>query len=274
LQGACVRWVVDIVTYLDNVLYEIVNESGSYSTEWQYHMIRFVHKYEGTKPKQHPVGMTFQWSAKYRGTNENLFNSPADWISPSPDGGYQDNPPAADGSKVILSDTDHLWGIGGNQAWVWKSFCRGMNPLFMDPYHEVRDEAMGKKEVEWTDHLSGKTALDSRWDPIRRNLGYALSYAKRMDLASMVPSNNLASTGYCLSNLGSEYLVYLPDGGDVVVDLAGAPKGLGVEWFDPNTCEKVTGRSEDGGSAKAFSSPFGGDAVLYISRNSPKLVRN
>jgi hypothetical protein len=35
---------------------------------------------------------------------------------------------------VILSDTDHLWCIGGNHSWVWKSFLRGLHPIFMDPY--------------------------------------------------------------------------------------------------------------------------------------------
>ena len=94
-------------------------------------MIDFIHDYEDGKPKQHPVGMTFQYKG---GSNQTLFDSPADWISPNPEGGYRDNPPAADGSKVILTDTDHLWGIGGNQAWVWKSFLRGLNPIFMDPY--------------------------------------------------------------------------------------------------------------------------------------------
>ena len=49
---------------------------------------------------------------------------------------YRHNPPTADGRKVILTDTDHLWGIGGDVPWVWKSFLRGLNPLFMDPYKQ------------------------------------------------------------------------------------------------------------------------------------------
>ena len=45
-----------------NVLWEICNEAGSYSTEWQYHFIRFIKAEERNRSKQHPVGMTFQWS--------------------------------------------------------------------------------------------------------------------------------------------------------------------------------------------------------------------
>ncbi|MGC9326200.1 MAG: DUF6298 domain-containing protein, partial [Candidatus Hinthialibacter sp.] len=109
IQERYVKKVIDVVNDLDNVLYEISNENHPESTKWQYHMIRFIHEYEKSKPKQHPVGMTFQYSG---GKNQTLFDSPAEWISPNPDGGYRDNPPANDGQKVILTDTDHLWGIG------------------------------------------------------------------------------------------------------------------------------------------------------------------
>jgi len=268
LQEAYVRRVIDTVNDLDNVLYEIANESGAYSTEWQYHVIRYIHQYEKTKPRQHPVGMTFQFAREDRGTNENLFNSPAEWISPSPDGGYRHDPPAAGGSKVILSDTDHLWGIGGNQAWVWKSFCRGLNPLFMDPYLEPRRKEaagpQGEQRGTWTDHLSGRRARDRRWDPIRKSLGYTRTYAERMNLLATVPRGDLVSTQYCLADPGIEYLVYLPEGGSVTVDLSVASVPLAVEWFDPSTGEPSPAGTTTGGAGRRFAAPFNGDAVLYI----------
>jgi len=89
IQEAYVRKVIDTVNDLDNVLYEIANESGAYSTEWQEYVIGFIHAYEKGKPKQHPVGMTFQYSrdTKQRGSNAHLLKSSADWISPNPDAG-------------------------------------------------------------------------------------------------------------------------------------------------------------------------------------------
>ncbi len=262
IQEVYVRKVIDTVNDMDNVLYEIVNESGNYSTEWQYHIINYIHDCEKDKPKQHPVGMTFQYAGKEQsGTNAALFNSPAEWISPNYEGGYRDNPPAADGSKVILPDTDHLWGIGGNQAWVWKSFCRGLNPIFMDPYRKTR----GQEETSWTDHLSGEIIPDPQWEPIRKNMGYTLNYANRMNLAAMTPRNDLASTKYCLANPGAEYLIYLPDGGQVTVDLSEASGTLDVEWFNPDTGEAVSAEKIAGGSKQEFTAPFDGDAVLYIT---------
>ena len=196
VQEAYVRKVVDTVGGLDNVLYEISNENHPPSTEWQYHMINFIHEYEKGRPKRHPVGMTFQYKG---GSNKTLMESPADWVSPNPTAdvpngfNYRDNPPPADGRKVILTDTDHLWGIGGNAAWVWKSLLRGLNPIFMDPYD---GGVLGPR-------------ADDKWNPVRRDMGHALRYARRMNLAAMTPQGNLASTGYCLAHAakqGAEYL--------------------------------------------------------------------
>jgi len=245
LQEAYVRKVVDTVDDLDNVLYEISNENHPPSTEWQYHMIVYIHNYEKTKPKQHPVGMTFQFKG---GKNSDLFKSPADWISPNPEGGYRDNPPASDGRKVILNDTDHLWGIGGNQTWVWKSFLRGTNPLFMDPYDD--------KVLEKQPNL--------RCEAIRKNMGYTRRFANRMNLAAMVPHNELASTSYCLANPGVEYLIYLPSSGTVTVDLSAARGAFAVEWFDPNRDVTVDGATVEGSGGRSLKSPFAGDAVVHL----------
>ena len=79
LQEAYVRKTIDTLNDLDNVLYEISNESHANSVNWQYHMITFIKSYEAGKPKQHPVGMTTEYpGADY----SELTNSPADWISP------------------------------------------------------------------------------------------------------------------------------------------------------------------------------------------------
>ncbi len=254
LQERYMRKVLDTLNDLDNVLYEISNESGAYSTEWQYHMIRFIKEYEKKKPKQHAVGMTFQYSpdAKQRGTNKLLFDSPADWISPNrdaPDGrDYLRNPPPADGKKVILNDTDHLGGIIGDSAWVLKSFCRGHNPIFMDPYDN---------------RVFGKVSPD-QWNALRQSLGQTRRLAGRVDLAAMLPHDNLASTKYCLAQPGVAYIVYLPDGGEVTVDLSAASGTFQVEWVPPGEGTTTPGQPATGGAKQSFTAPFSGSAVLFL----------
>lgn len=249
VQEAYVRKVIDTVNDFDNVLYEISNENHPPSTEWQYHFIRFIHAYEKTKPKQHPVGMTFQYEG---GANAVLEASPAEWISPNPQAGngydYRTNPPPGTGRKVVLTDTDHLWGIGGDVSWVWKSFLRGLNPLFMDPY---------KREIL-------TAGSDDQWEPVRRALGDTRRFADRMDLARMTPQNGLASTSYCLARPGKEYLVYQPKAGeDFTVGLkAGTYR---VEWFEPaKGVPAGESRLKVSGGSQRFQAPFSGEAVLYL----------
>lgn len=248
LQAAYVRKAVDTVNDLDNVLWEISNENHAASTKWQYHMIELIHAYEKTQPHQHPVGMTFQYKG---GSNQALFDSPAEWISPNPVGGYRDNPPASTGRKVIITDTDHLWGIGGTREWVWMSFFRGMNPIFMDPY----------------DGLVLGTRFDKKWASIHRAMGQVLRLSRRIDLAGLKPQDKLASTGYCLAKAtrrGAEYLVYAPKGGRVTVDLSATPGELAVEWYNPRSDKTSAAGKIKGGGRRQLTPPFQGDAVLLL----------
>ncbi len=250
IQEAYVRKVIDTVNDLDNVLFEISNESRPVSRDWQYHMINFIKTYEAGKPKQHPVGMTVAYPG---GSNDDLFASPADWISPN---GDVNNPPAADGSKVILNDTDHLCGICGTVQWVWESFTRGSNPLLMDLYHF--DQQLGP--------LKGVNVSDPKWENIRRNMGYALALADRMDLAAAVPHGELASTGYCLASLNgaqSEYVAFIPGGGPLSLSI---PSGgtMTVEWINPSTGQTQTAGTVGSGGVQNFTAPFSGDAVLHL----------
>jgi len=247
LQEAYVRRVVDAVNDLDNVLYEISNESQSGAEAWEEHMIQYIKQYELGKPKQHPVGMTALWPD---GNNADLFASSADWIAPN---GPTSDVPAADGSKVILNDTDHLCGICLDEAWVWKSLTRGVNPMLMDPFDGAYVPTQGNYDL-----------TDPRWELVRSNLGYARTYANRMNLIAMQPHGELASTGYCLAHTGVEYLVYLPDGGGVNVDLTGAAGTLTVEWFNPGTGATTAGGTTTGGGVMALTAPTSGDAVLYL----------
>ncbi|UCD27863.1 MAG: hypothetical protein JSV03_12260, partial [Planctomycetota bacterium] len=247
LQKTYVAKVIDTINDRDNIVWEISNESHAESISWQYHMIDYIKSYEAAyKPKQHPVGMT-----GYCFNNSYLFASPADWISPNKDGGYRDNPPAADGSKIVVSDTDHLWGLGGDRAWVWKSFCRGLNPIFMDSY----------KDYRW----GSPPTPDPTYDPIRIALGHTRIYAEKMNLVMMTPQNSLSSTTYCLANPGSEYLVYQPSSGQsFTVNLVAGT--YDYEWFNCNLGTLAqTGSVTVSGGSQSFTPPFSGEAALYLN---------
>src|SRR4030067_908054 len=279
LNERYIRKVIDTVNDQDNVLYEVGNEIKRHSVEWQYHVINYIHAYEKKKLKKHPVGMT---STGGNGvddvTNKDLFNSPADWISPrssEPGQNYSYNPPPATGKKVIISDTDHLWGILSDPTpqWVWKSFLRGMNPILMDV---LQNSAPGRTE-KWND--PGRPGLAET----RLAMGQTLKYASRMNLSKMMPFVELASTGYCLADRGVEYLVYFPFDDlrsreqylhklgifdiKISVDLYAVPGTFRIERVNTMTNEITDGGIVEGGSNQYFKIPFTGDAVLYLYRD-------
>lgn len=240
LQAVYIRKVVDTVNDLDNVLYEVINEGGE--KEWNWWVIQTVQEYERTKPKQHPVGHTGHGAERLA----SLSASPADWVSPGRSDGFAEDPPAWNDKKVSLLDTDHIWGVGGNAAWVWKSFLRGHNPIFMDPYD---GSVLGQ---------------DRGWGPLRAAMGQTRRMAERMNLAAMKPHAELSSTGYCLADPGREYVVYLPEGKDATIDLQATGVSFAVEWIQPVSGDTVRGESISGGAGRSLKPPFKGDAVLHL----------
>jgi hypothetical protein len=52
--------------------------------------------------------------------------------SPMQDSRWSTNPPANDGAKINISDTDHYSPMKSDALWAWKSFFRGHNPIFYD----------------------------------------------------------------------------------------------------------------------------------------------
>ena len=254
LQRAYLRQVIDTVNHLDNVLYEIGNEMHAGSVAWQYRVIEFIREYQKTKPKQHPIGMT---GAPI--PNKALFESPADWISPTGGDGYNADPPPADGRKIIISDVDHVWPENYRQ-WVWKSFTRGLHTAFMDLYGATR---IGDKDVKTFTFVGDWV---SQHDTVRKNMGYTRRFADRMNLAVMTPRGDLSSTGYCLAHPGKEYLVYQPRKNEAFsVELQ--PGAYLFEWFDPARGTIAgTGRIEASGGRQQFKPPTAADAVLYLKK--------
>ncbi len=276
-QEAYVKKVIETVNDLDNVLYEVINEGGN--TDWLYHIVNYVHNLEKGMPKQHPVGIGNRIAPVMH--NKELWNSPADWVSPAwmPSGwslpgsrfvdDYGGNPPEDNHGKVVIPDTDHLWGHGGNYIWAWKSFCRGLNPIFMDPWQAMTSK-LDPEKANWI-FVTGGISKDQPdypdWAPLRSNMGYILKYAEKMDLATMFPHTELSSTTYCLANPSKEYLVFFPEGGKHTLDISAVEGELEVEWFIPSQNKTMKGVSTvKGGYYAVFEPPFTGEAVLYLKK--------
>lgn len=262
LQLAYVEQMIDALNDLDNIIWEIGNESRLISDNWQNALIEHIQQYEFLKPKRHLVWKTAMDDlGQGQFVNPLLFDSPAEVISPNHRsvGDYRNDPPASTGEKVIISDTDHLWGIGGDRAWVWKTFLRGNHPIFMDPMFGG----------PWTDLPPDLPEYES----LRDALGHAVDYSQRQDLAPMVPQPGGASepctTGYCLYATGEAYIAYQPASGTFTLDLPAGLYGT-VEWLNPEDGGRTAldPLNAEGG-VEVFVPPFDGDAVLFVQEGFP-----
>ena len=303
LQEAYVHRVVDTLHDLPTVLWEVANESSGGgavepdfaqalglpadaewgdSTQWQYWVIDVVRKHEADHGYEtHPIGMTMQFPVPSQTkVNEPLLAGGADWISPgfddevfaegghpmapgSPQSRWLENPPMADGRKVVVSDTDHYAPGRGDALWAWTSFVRGHHPILMD-----FGLLFG---VNPPDPSAGGPMSFEAFEPARRGMGDTARFAERMDLIRMEPRVDVSSTGYALANPGTEVLVLAPRGGPFTVRLE--PGTYAVEWFGVEGRETVTAGPvaldevalERGGDV-AFDAPaeIAGPAVLYL----------
>jgi hypothetical protein len=265
LQEAYVKKVIDTVNDLDNVLYEIANEAPDDSLGWQAHLVGMIHRYEAGKPKLHPVGVT----GRYEWKTNDLIATGAEWISPGKE--YMVDPPPGDGRAVVIVDTDHLWGIGGDYVWVWKTFTRGLHPIFMDGYDGAAYGVGGQ----------GFDFHKPQWVKLRANMGYTRAYAQRVQLGAMLPRGDLCSTRYCLGHVSAngdaEFIVYQPKGGnEFTVDLTGVSGSMGVEWLNPDTGSTLRGAAVSGGGIVRFAPPFDNPngAVLLLQQTPSVLPTN
>jgi hypothetical protein len=293
LQEAYIGKVLDTVHGLPNVLYEVANEASGQDAEstempgmppipgrigdtttWQYWVIETVKRLERERGYDaRPIGMTMQFPvADMRKTNEPLFASPADWISPGFDEPFDPNadmsagpppshwytdPPQADGRKVIIADTDHFSPMAADAVWPWKAFTRGHNPILYDL------GIIGG--VNPDDPSAGFPSYESLEDA-RLALGDTRRLADRVDLARLVPDSTASSTRYALAAEGQEYVVFQPDAGAFSVTL---PQGTyAAEWFSlaDRTWTDADAVSTDGAEGTSFDSPSSGPGVMHLRR--------
>jgi hypothetical protein len=288
-QLAYIRKVIDTVHDLPNVLFEVANESSGQaadsvvfedgssidtpigdSTRWQYWVINTVKAYErdmGYNP--HPIGMTYLFPvADLSKSNDPLWDSPAEWISPgfddtSGEGRWSIDPPPNDGSKVVLLDTDHFSPFSSSAVWVWKAFLRGHNPILYDL--GILGGGMPPDPSE------GNPSFDSL-EPARHAMGDARGFAERISLATMQPSPEVSETRFALADPGNEYLILQPSERGDAFAVTLVQGQYAVEWQSLRSRQTVPGTTLTVGDADPISLSLPSDvaapAVVYLRRVS------
>jgi hypothetical protein len=231
-------------------------------------MIGLIHSYEAGKSLQHPVG--FPTLDVNFANDSMLYNSNADWVAPfarvSPTSSCGSGTPAC---KVNINDSDHsyfgIWNDSAqtNRNYLWENFANGNGVIFMDPYTIFWSS--GSRNLCQNPVNGVCSGVDTRWNNLRDNMGFIVSYANRMNLAAMTPQPSLSSTNYCLANAGVEYLVYEP-GASSSFTVSLTPATYAFEWFNPGSGTVASSGTitVSASGSQSFTKPFGGDAVLYL----------
>lgn len=157
-QVRYVRKVVDTLAELDNVLYEVSNESHFESLAWQRHIAQALRRREEYHGVHHPVGITATFP---RNADKRLLASGADWIAPKDPDGLE----RSEQDPIVIADSDHVFGIGGNASWVRRVIDKGCSVAFMDGYRGAAYGAGG----------AGFEFEARRWMRLRSQIGYARS---------------------------------------------------------------------------------------------------
>jgi hypothetical protein len=151
-----------------NIIWEIANEAvpDSFGTarasNWQRNILRHLRQECGDRL----VWVSCPWQAGLDGGQRldlltAMYEMEADLVAPcDPNGVYSRHPPANQGAKVVVADTDHLDPAQIDADWVWKSFLRGQHPVFMDL----------SRSLAWWNGFTWD-AEDERWRAVHGALG-------------------------------------------------------------------------------------------------------
>ena len=182
----------------------------------------------------------------------------------------------ADQACDLLCDQIHLEGDKGlsvlrstrryNRETIRR--YRNQSKPYMDIEHgyELAEEALptytadGRTRIwqdilmwTWSIYVGGGYATyyhnNTSWDLVKfdpvppswHRYKYLADFLAMMDLEPMVPDNDFVERGMCLAEPGMQYFVYLPEGGDEVIDLTAIPRGRLVKctWLDTHTGQRV-----------------------------------
>jgi hypothetical protein len=129
----------------------------------------------------------------------------------------------------------------------------------------------GPVEGEQGDSSSGFSGtMDLRDRRQRRHdvLKRAWDCLETLPFYRMTPRDDLTDQGVCLAEAGAHYLVYLPEGGRVNVNVAPGPSRYRLEWINPRApVERVSGGTTDDG--QGLRAPGAGqDWLVYLRREA------
>ncbi len=187
------------------------------------------------------------------------------------------SPPASGGFPVIT--TEGLWEGQGRAekplSIIWGFYAAAAHTVWADWRYENDDHTYGSIGHSWVPvkPLGRKVFAFNRLgdDCVGdEQLAIAWEHMAGYEYWKMEPHNELVAgsdEAYCLAEPGRQYMVYAPDGGQIVLNLSEAESELQARWFNPRDGSYGEQFSLAGGQSVKTSAPGGEDWVLSIRGN-------
>jgi hypothetical protein len=145
---------------------------------------------------------------------------------------------------------------------AWRIVCAGGYPAA--GFHGT----IGHSDVWNRMDRAGGYAFTLKDEGAGAQLGALHAFFAGLPFWRMGPFDGVSEPAVALAEAGQVYVVYLPSGGQVSVDLGSANGPLKVEWFDPRTGQAGTPFEAAGGNTRQFQAPDTNDWVLHLRRPS------
>ncbi|MDO8684123.1 MAG: DUF4038 domain-containing protein [Armatimonadota bacterium] len=118
-----------------------------------------------------------------------------------------------------------------------------------------------------TYHRTGDFVLTATDTPGAQYMKILYEFFAQTNFHRLAPSQSLVSTGVCAAWTNNEYIVQLPVGGVVNINLSGASGSFYVDWFNPRTGARTSAGTTTGGGLRSFTAPDTNDWILHIHNN-------
>jgi hypothetical protein len=135
-------------------------------------------------------------------------------------------------------------------------------PVIQEEF-SLGDESTLNRQKSWAAFTAGAAGLGTG-----ATFAPLADFTARVPFARMEPRDSLVTAGsaYALAESGQSYVLYLPLGGSVSLNLSGVSGSLVAEWFNPRTGQWLSAPGVMGGGVRTFKAPQTGDWALYLHR--------
>lgn len=225
----------------------------------------------------------------------NLANSIGNWLRKYDPYGHIISMHTVDSNNELAKQTWLDWIMHSSQNWTLITQDRRYNkPVMNEEFlyensgagstHDHMVDAEKVRKGAWMLMIHGATGfaygntgtLNSRLIPFSGlkysespgadYMTYLNDFWIRTEYWKLIPDNRIVKedTAFVVVDPGSEYVLYLPDGGSTTVDLSAASGTLSVGWYNPRAGTYQGQTTVEGGASRTFTAPDSNDWVLHI----------